>query len=359
MVSCSLRGSRRFCHSAARQVLEHRSSRNSDAQIIAFGFKIEIMISRRTFATAAAAFIAAPSVAPAQSGPITLIVPFAAGGPTDVIGRIAADSLSRQIGQRVIIENVGGAGGATGVVRAARAAPDGRTLVVGNLGTHGAAPSSTPNLPYDPVADFEPVGMIAATPILLVVRNTLPAANLTEFAALLRARPDSYTFGHAGQGVTSHTAALLLLASIGTMQTGVTYRGTGPALTDLLAGVIDFIVDQSVIMVEQVKAGSVRALAVASERRLASLPDVPTSAEAGLPGFAITAWNAIFAPKGTDPAIVSALNRALAAALAEVETTQRLAAFDAEVPASGDARSADALRRHVVSEVERWRRVIQ
>jgi tripartite-type tricarboxylate transporter receptor subunit TctC len=317
------------------------------------------MITRRTFALSAAAYAAAPSVGLSQSGPITLIVPFAAGGPTDVIGRIAADGLSRHIGQRVVVENVGGAGGATGVLRAARATPDGRTLVVGNLGTHGAAPSSTPNLPYDPVADFEPVGMIAATPILLVVRNTLPAASLAEFAALLRARPDSYTFGHAGQGVTSHTAALLLLSTIGTMQTGVTYRGTGPALTDLLAGVIDFIVDQSVIMVEQVKSGSVRALAVASERRLASLPEVPTSAEAGLPGFAITAWNAIFAPKGTEPAILTALNRALAAALGEAETAQRLSAFDAEVPAPGDARSAEALRRHVSSEVERWRRIVQ
>jgi tripartite-type tricarboxylate transporter receptor subunit TctC len=318
-----------------------------------------IMLTRRTFAASAAAFAAAPSAVSSQSGPITLIVPFAAGGPTDVIGRIAADGLSRHIGQRVIVENVGGAGGATGVVRAGRATADGRTLVVGNLGTHGAAPASTPNLPYDPVADFEPVGMIAATPIVLVVRDKLPAANLAEFASLMRARPDSFTFGHAGQGVTSHTAAVLLMSTIGAMQTGVTYRGTGPALNDLLAGVIDFVVDQSVIMVEQVKAGSVRALVVASARRLASLPDVPTSAEAGLPGFAITAWNAIFAPKGTDPAILSALSRALARALDDTETSQRLLAFDAEVPGAGEARSADALRRHVVSEVDRWRRLSQ
>ncbi len=317
------------------------------------------MFTRRAFALSAAALAAAPSSGLSQSGPITLIVPFAAGGPTDVIGRIAADGLSRHIGQRVIIENVGGAGGATGVLRAARATPDGRTLVVGNLGTHGAAPSSTPNLPYDPIADFEPVGMIAATPILLVVRDKFPAATLVEFATTLRAKPDAYSFGHAGLGVTSHTAAVLLMSAIGTMQTGVTYRGTGPALNDLLAGVIDFIVDQSVIMVEQVKAGKVRALAVASTRRLASLPDVPTSAEVGLPGFALTAWNAIFAPKGTDQAILSALNRALVTALDETETTQRLTAFDAEVPGAGEARSADALRRHVVSEVDRWRRVLQ
>jgi tripartite-type tricarboxylate transporter receptor subunit TctC len=317
------------------------------------------MLTRRAFTASAAALAAWPSRVSAQSGPITLIVPFAAGGPTDVIGRIAADGLSRQLGQRVVIENVGGAGGATGVLRAARAAPDGRTLVVGNLGTHGAAPSSTPNLPYDPVADFEPVGMIAATPIVLVVREKFPAANLAEFAALVRAKPDNYSFGHAGQGVTSHTAAMLLMATIGAMQTGVTYRGTGPALNDLLAGVIDFIVDQSVIMVEQVKAGNVRALAVASNRRLASLPEVPTSAEAGLPGFAITAWNAVFAPKGTDAAIVAGLNRALAAALDEPEMGQRLAAFDAEIPAQGDGRSAEALRRHVAAEVERWRTVIR
>jgi tripartite-type tricarboxylate transporter receptor subunit TctC len=313
------------------------------------------MLSRRAFVSAAAALAATASSA--QAGPITLIIPFAPGGPTDVIGRIAADGLSRQLNQRVVVENVAGAGGATGVVRAMRSAPDGRTLVVGNLGTHGAAPSATPNLPYDPVADFEPVGMIASTPIVLVVRNSFPASDLQEFASVLRARPESFSYGHAGQGVTSHTAALLLLSTIGAMQTGVSYRGTAPALNDLLVGVIDFIVDQSVIMVEQVKGRSVRAIAVAGSQRLASLPDLPSAEEQGYPGFAVTAWNALFAPKGTDPAIVEGLSTALAAALDDADVQRRLAAFDAIVPAAGEPRSRAWLRRHVETEVERWRSV--
>ncbi|MFM9975653.1 MAG: tripartite tricarboxylate transporter substrate-binding protein [Beijerinckiaceae bacterium] len=317
------------------------------------------MLTRRAFAASVATLVAIRSPAIAQSTPITLIVPFAAGGPTDVIGRIAADGMARALGQRIVVENVAGAGGATGVLRAARSAPDGRTLVIGNLGTHGAAPSATPNLPYDPQADFEPVGLIASTPILLVIRENLPAANLREFVALMRDKPDAFSFGHAGQGVTSHTAALLLLSVMGARQTGVPYRGTAPALNDMLAGVLDFICDQSVIMVEQVKSGKVRALAVASKARLASLPDVPTSAEAGLPDFAITAWNAVFAPKGTDAAIIAAYNKALGAALEEPDLRQRLAAFDAEIPASGEARTSEALRRHVVSEVERWKRIVR
>lgn len=315
------------------------------------------MLTRRSFIASAGVALAAPAVA--QSSQVTLIVPFAAGGPTDVIARVAAEAMSRTLGQRMIVENVAGAGGATGVVRAARAAPDGRTLVVGNLGTHGAAPSATPNLPYDPVADFTPVGLIASTPILLVVRNGFPARDLAEFAALLKANSGRYTFGHAGQGVTSHTAAMLLLAVIGTMQTGVTYRGTAPALNDMLEGSLDFICDQSVIMVGQVRAGQIRALAVASDSRLQSLPEVPTSAEAGLPGFSITAWNAVFAPKGTDAALVADYNAALSAALDDPGLRSRLAAFDAEIPPAGARRSTEGLARHVADEVDRWRRVMR
>jgi tripartite-type tricarboxylate transporter receptor subunit TctC len=313
------------------------------------------MISRRRMLASLGAFAAAPALA--QSASTVLIVPFAPGGPTDIIGRIAAEGLSRRLGRRLIVENVAGAGGATGVVRAMRAAPDGRTLLVGNLGTHGAAPSATPNLPYDPVADFEPIGMIAETPIVLVARKDFPADDLTSFASQLRTHPDRYSYGHAGQGVTSHTAALLLLSSIGAMQTGVAYRGTAPALNDLLAGSIDFIVDQSVIMVEQVRGGAVKALAVAGARRLPSLPDLPTAAEQGLPAFAITAWNALFAPAGLDKGLAAELERALAETLDDPEVQARLTTFDAIVPEAGEARSAARLRAHVTAEVERWRNI--
>jgi tripartite-type tricarboxylate transporter receptor subunit TctC len=316
------------------------------------------MFTRRAVIASAAA-IATPRIAGAQANPITIIVPFAPGGPTDVIGRLAAEGLSRRLGERVIVENVAGAGGATGVLRAARAAPDGRTLVIGNLGTHGAAPSATPNLPYDPIKDFEPVGLIASTPIVLVTRPTFPAATLSEFAGALKAAPNRFTYGHAGIGVTSHTAAQLLLSSIMTMQTGVTYRGTAQALTDLLGGTLDFICDQSVIMVEQVRSGKVKALAVASSRRLPSLPDVPTSAEGGLPDFTMTAWNGLFAPRGTEPAVIARLNEGLIGTLESAETLDRLRAFDAEVPASREAASSAALKRHVESEVARWRKVLQ
>jgi tripartite-type tricarboxylate transporter receptor subunit TctC len=312
------------------------------------------LFSRRSFIASSAAVIALPSQSFAQTNQITLIVPFAAGGPTDVIARIAAEGMSRKLGQRVVVENVAGAGGATGVLRAARSNPDGRTIVLGNLGTHGAAPSATPNLPYDPRADFEPIGMIAATPILLVVRDGLPATNMQEFVALMRSKPDGFTYGHAGQGVTSHTAALLLSDIAGIKQVGVTYRGTAPALNDMLVGVLDYICDQSVIMVEQVKSGKIRALVVASSKRLASLPDVPTAAEAGFPDFSITAWNALFAPKGTDKGLVETYAKALSDALDEPDLQQRLMSFDAEVPAVGEARSSASLGRHVVAEVERW-----
>jgi tripartite-type tricarboxylate transporter receptor subunit TctC len=321
-----------------------------------------VMLSRRAFAASAATIaltgfgLARPALA--QSNPIILIVPFAPGGPTDVIGRIAADGISRRLGERVVVENVAGAGGATGVLRAARAAPDGRTLVIGNLGTHGAAPSAMPNLPYDPIADFEPVGLIASTPIVLVARPNFPAATLAEFAAALKAAPNRYTYGHAGIGVTSHTAAQLLLSSIMTMQTGVTYRGTAQALTDLLGGTLDFICDQSVIMVEQVRGGTVKALAVASPSRLPSLPDVPTSAEGGLPDFVMTAWNGLFAPRGADGAAVARLNAALRETLASAEAQERLKAFDAEAPQGDEAGSPQALKAHVEREVARWRKVL-
>ncbi len=315
------------------------------------------MISRRMMLASLAGLAAAPALG--QSAPIVLIVPFAPGGPTDVIGRIAADGLSRRLGRRIIVENVAGAGGATGVVRAMRAAPDGRTLLLGNLGTHGAAPSATPNLPYDPAADFAPIGMIAETPIVLVVRKDFPADDLASFAALLRSGPDRYSYGHAGQGVTSHTAALLLLSAVGAMQTGVAYRGTAPALNDLLAGSIDFIVDQSVIMVEQIRGGAVKALAVAGTRRLPSLPDLPTAAEQGLPAFSITAWNALFAPAGLEAGLAAEFERALAEALDDPDLQARLTSFDAIVPEPGEARSSARLRAHVMAEVERWRNVVR
>ncbi len=313
------------------------------------------MVSRRTMLASLAAFAAAPALG--QSAPTILIVPFAPGGPTDVIGRIVADGLSRKWGRRIVVENVAGAGGATGVLRAMRAAPDGRTLLVGNLGTHGAAPSATPNLPYDPVTDFTPIGMLAETPIVLIARKDFPADDLQAFASLLRRTPDRFSYGHAGQGVTSHTAALLLLSAIGAMQTGVAYRGTAPALNDLLAGSIDFLVDQSVIMVEQVRGGTVKALAVAGSRRLGSLPDLPTAAEQGLPAFSITAWNGLFAPRGLDSSLAADLERALSEALDDPEIQARLAAFDAIIPESGPPRTAARLANHVAAEVERWRQV--
>lgn len=290
--------------------------------------------------------------------PITVIVPFAAGGPTDVVARIVGESMSKTLGQQLVVENVAGAGGTTGISRGAAAAPDGYTIMMGHMGTHGAAPALYPNIKYDPVKDFEPIGMAAGTPILIVSRKDFPAADLKEFVAKLKAGQDKLNEAHAGIGSVSHTTCTMLNVMVGVKPTLVPYTGTGPVLNDLIAGKVDYACDQIVNLVEQIKAGSIRAYAVATPKRSPALPDVPTTIEAGLPEYQVSAWNALFAPKGTPKAIVDKLNDALVKALDDPNARKRLLDLGGVLP-EGDERTGAWLGTFVAAEVDRWGKTIR
>jgi tripartite-type tricarboxylate transporter receptor subunit TctC len=288
--------------------------------------------------------------------PITMVVPFAAGGPTDVVARIIAEPMSQTLGQQVVIENVSGAGGTTGITRASQAAPDGYTIMMGHMGTHGAAPAVYPNLKYSPTKDFAPIGMAAGTPILVVARKDFPAKDLKEFMAYARANPTKLNEAHAGVGSVSYTTCTLFNSLLGVKPTRIVYRGTGPALNDLVSGQVDYMCDQIVNLVPQIQAGTIRAYAIAMAQRSPAIPEVPTTKEAGLPEFQVTAWNAVFAPKGTPPEIVARLSAALVAALADEATKRRLLELGAVAdPAS---QTPEGLRKLVESEVARWNKVL-
>ncbi len=310
-------------------------------------------------AFAAAALVAGSAAAqtyPAK--PITMIVPFAAGGPTDVVARIVTEHMSRTLGQQIVIENVGGAGGTTGTTRASQAGNDGYTIMMGHMGTHGAAPALYPNLKYDPSKDFEPVGLAAGTPILIVAKKAFPAQDLKGFVDYLKANGDKVNQAHAGVGSVSHSTGILLTSQVGTKTTQVPYTGTGPALNDLVSGQVDFMTDQIVNVAEQIRAGTIRAYAIATPSRSPALPDVPTTKEAGLPQYEVSAWNAIFAPKGTPAEVVTKLNDALVKALADEGTRKRLLDLGAVLPEKNEQTSA-WLGDFVAKEVARWTPVLK
>jgi tripartite-type tricarboxylate transporter receptor subunit TctC len=290
--------------------------------------------------------------------PITLIVPFAAGGPTDVVARIVAEHMSRTLGQQIVVENVAGAGGTTGTLRAAQAPPDGYTIEMGHMGTHGAAKAVYPDLKYDPVKDFVPIGLAAGTPILIVARKDFPAKDLKEFVSHVKQNSEKLNEAHAGVGSVSFTTCTLLNSLLGAKPTRVAYRGTGPALNDLVAGQVDYMCDQIVNLVPQIQAGTIKAYAVALPERSPALPDVPTTKEAGLPDFQVSAWNAIFAPKGTPPEIQKRLSDALLKALSDPGTSKRLLDLGADL-SNKEAQKPDGLRKLVESEIARWNKVLK
>src|SRR5918993_2864405 len=263
---------------------------------------------KRVLLTLAAAFGLAASAAHAQAPyptrPITLVVPFTAGGTTDVVARIMADHMARTLGQQVVIENVTGAGGTVGVTRVAKAAPDGYTILMGNLGTQAASVGLYPKLAYDPRSDFEPVMNAASTPMLIVAKKDLPVKDFREFIAYLKANGAKMNYGTGGVGATSHLTCLFLDSLLDVKPQHVPFRGSGPALNALLAGQIDYVCDQTVAVVPQIQAGQVKGLVAAVKTRIPVIPDVPTSEEQGLPQFQASSWNALFAPKGTPPEIV-------------------------------------------------------
>ncbi len=247
-----------------------------------------------------------PAVAQYPSKPITVIVPFAAGGPTDVVTRLVCEHMSRTLGQPIIVENVGGAGGTLGMTRAAQAQPSGYTIAVGNMGTQSAAPALYPNLKYDPAKSFAQVGIVNFTPQAIVAKKDTAAGSLKEFIHFLKTNHSKLSYGHAGVGSISHVAGLVFNAKFSLEPTLVPYRGTGPAIQDLVGGQLDYMIDQSLNVIPQIKAGTIKVYAIAAPERLASLPDVPTTVEGGS-DFIFSAWNAMVAPKGTPTDIVTKL----------------------------------------------------
>ncbi len=274
------------------------------------------MMKRLLMLAAFFAFASGAAFAAYPERPVTLIVPFAAGGPTDVVARIVGDHMSRTLGQQIVIENVTGAGGTTGTTRAAQAAPDGYTIMMGHMGTHGAAPAVYPNLKYDPLKDFAPIGLAAGTPILIVAKKDLPPKDLKEFVAYAKKNSDKLNEAHAGVG------------------------------------------SQIVNLTPQIQAGSIKAYGIGTEKRSPALPDVPTTKEGGLPEFQVSAWNALFAPKGTPKEVVTKLNAALVKALDDETTRKRLLDLGAEI-ADKSGRTPEALEKLVSSEIARWNKVLK
>jgi putative tricarboxylic transport membrane protein len=289
---------------------------------------------------------------------ITVIVPFAAGGPTDIVARIVSDHMSKTLGQQLVIENVVGAGGTTGVTRAMRAAPDGYTIVMGHMGTHAAAVALYPNLAYNPASDFIPIGMAAGTPVVILAKKDFPAKDLGEFAVHVKQNVASLNMAHAGVGSVSHVTCLLLNSILAVKPTAVPFNGTGPAMNALVGGQVDYMCDQIVNVVPQVNGGTIKAYAIGTPERNPALPNIPTSKEAGLPEFQASAWNALFAPKGTPPAIGDKLSAALDKALSDEPTRKRLLELGSDIP-EAPRRGPQALAALVKSEIDKWTPVIK
>jgi tripartite-type tricarboxylate transporter receptor subunit TctC len=286
--------------------------------------------------------------------PITVIVPAPPGGSTDLAVRVISDHVLRDLGQPLVIDNRGGGGGLIGLRAAARAAPDGYTLVVGNPGPVAVAPHTTPDLGYDVLADFEPISMIMRLPLVLVVRNDLPVRNVQELVAHIRTNPGSVAFGTAGQGQTPHMAAELFQRVTGLDLVISPFRGSSPAVNAMLAGTVQGGFD-TVGTLPYIREGRLRALAVGSRERSPLLPDVPTMTEAGFPGFVVTTWFVLMAPARTPPAIIARLNGAVTAALNEPQLRQRLATANAEAIPS----TPDGAREFLRAELENWGGIVR
>lgn len=290
---------------------------------------------------------------PYPTRPITIVVPFAAGGPTDILARMIAQSISPSLGQQVVVEDVTGAGGTIAAAKVARAAPDGYTMVMGNLGTHAAAVGIYKSLPYDPRKDFEPVILVASTPMVLVARKTLPVHSLSDVIAYAKAHKGKTTMGSAGVGSISHLALLLFNHLTGAGVVHVPYRGLSEATNDLLGGQIDLLFDQVVTATPHILAGAETPIVVTIPTRAPSIPDVPSANEAGLPQLQTVAWTALFMPKGTPQTDVLRINAAVQKAMQDPAIRKRLTEIGADIPPP-QQRSPQALAHLVASEIGKW-----
>ncbi len=288
---------------------------------------------------------------------ITMVVPFAAGGPTDTLGRHLAKLMSATLKQQVIIDNTVGAGGTIGANKIAKAKPDGYNLLLWHIGI-STAPALYRKLPFNPLTDYEYIGQVADVPMTLLASKKVPANNFKEFLAHLKANKDKMTYGNAGLGAASHLCGLLFLSSVQTDVQTVSYKGTAPAMTDLIGGQIDFMCDQTTNTTSQILAGTVKAYGVTSSQRVPSLKDLPTLQEQGLKGFEVVVWHGVYAPKGTPKPVLDKLNVALLAAVKDPSFREALAKLGAE-PVSPDKVTPDSLARQLKSEIDKWGPIIK
>lgn len=317
------------------------------------------MFRKSAFAVAALAIAATVCVHAQEypSRPVTVVMPYAAGGPGDTLARIVAQSMTKTLKQTVLVENAGGAGGTIGSAKVAAASPDGYTLLMNHV-NHATSPALYPKLRYDPVKDFEPIGQVADLPSAFVARKDFPANNFAEFIAYLKANKEKVNHGHSGTGSAGHLCTLLFYSAIDSRVTMVPYKGSGPLMNDMLGGQVDVTCDQIVNVVSHAKAGKIKAYAIASKERSPALPNLPTTAEAGLPGFELNIWYGLFAPKGTPKPVIDKLALALQEALKDPAVRQRFADLGAS-PAAAERSQPEGMRTLLKSEIDRWTPVIK
>ncbi len=315
--------------------------------------------TRRALGAAGLTALAAPALGqgafPARS--LSLVIPFAAGGPTDIVGRLLAEQMTRDLGQPVVVENVTGAGGTLGAQRVSTARPDGHTILLHHIGM-GVIPTMYRRLAYDPINGFEPLGLVTEVQMTLVGRRDLAANTLGELVALMRSQGDRFNLADAGIGSSSALCGALLNHAIGVRPTNIPFRGTGPAMQEIIGGRVDLLCDQTTQTTEYIRGGQVKVFATPSRNRIATLPDIPTTAEAGLPGFEITVWHGLYAPRGTPAPITSRLTQSLQAALRDPKVIERFAAIGTAPVPQSDA-TPEAHQRFWTADIAKWRPVIQ
>lgn len=290
------------------------------------------------------------------SQPVTIVVPFAAGGPTDTVTRLVAAAMSEDLGQQVVVQNVGGAGGTLGAGQVAAAANDGYTLLLHHIGM-STAPALYASLPFDPVTDFAPIGLVTEVPMTVVARKDLEPADIGALITFIKENGENITYGNAGIGAASQLCGLLLQDALEVKMTEVPYQGTGPAMTDLLGGQIDMMCDQTTNTTSQIQAGEIKAYAVTTPERVAILPDLPTLAESGVPDFNLSVWHGLYAPAGTDPAIIERLTASLQAALADESVANSFAELGT-APVAAEQATPEALAAQLESQIGLWGEVI-
>lgn len=311
----------------------------------------------RFASTAAFLMAGAASAQTYPSKPMTMVIPFAAGGPTDVVGRLIAQSMSKTLGQQVIVENTVGAGGTIAATRVARAAPDGYTMLLHHIG-QSTAPSLYRKLPYDALTGFETMGLVTDVPMTVVAKGNFPAKNLGELVQYVKANKDKVNLANAGTGSASHLCGLLFQEAIGVTVATIPYKGTAPAMNDLLGGQVDIMCDQTTNTTSYIKSGKIKAYAVTTPKRLPVLPDLPTTREADLPALDVAVWHGLYAPKGTPREVVTKVNGALKVALKDPMVIERFAGLGTE-PVAENRATPEVHKQFLTSEVAKWKKVIE